>query len=175
MTERLDFIRELVRNNGLYQVMSMREALQTGVVEFEGDNYIQEGVIIGLDGFGYEINEKGEYEKFPHYGKVIVEQQVDIYSGTTVQRGSTKDTVIQRGAKIAGNCNIGHNTNIGRHCLIGAHNILCGSVILGHHVKTGEFVRIGHGIKIGNNVTIRSYCNITKDIPDDSKIKVSTS
>ena len=168
MTERLDFIRALVRDQGLYQVMSMREALQTGVVEFEGDNMIQEGVIMGLDGFGYEINEKGEYEKFPHYGKVIIEQGVDIYSGTTVQRGSTKDTVIQRGTKIAGNCNIGHNTNIGRHCLIGAHNILCGSVVLGHHVRTGEFVRIGHGIKIGNYSKIRSYSNIIKDLPDNA-------
>ena len=79
----------------------------------------------------------GLYEKFPHYGMVIIGKQVDIYAGTTVQRGSVGNTIIGNGCKIAGQSQIGHNTIMGENCLIGARTIICGSAILGHNVITG--------------------------------------
>jgi len=166
---RLEFIREQKRKHGFVEIMTVRATKLH--VDIGEDCSIQDGVILGLDGFGYEKNEMGLYEKFPHYGKVIIGKQVDIYAGTTVQRGSTQDTIIGNGCKIAGQSQIGHNTVMGENCLIGARTIICGSAVLGDNVMTGEFVRIGHGVKIGNNVKISSFTNVTKDVSDDSHVR----
>jgi len=170
MSERLWYLRDLKRTKGMYSCIDTKIAKQKYVIIGHHCEF-QEGVLVGLDGFGYEQNETGEYEKFPHYGKVIIGDFVHIYAGTTVQRGSTRDTIIGNGCKIAGQSQIGHNSVMGDNCLFGARSILCGSAILGDNVRIGEYVRIAHGVKVGNNVKIRSYCNITKDVPDDTHVK----
>lgn len=170
MSERLTFIRQQKIKLGHDPIMDTKVAKSRKVVKHGFGCEFQEGVLIGMDGFGYEINENGEYEKFPHYEGVVIGDYVHIYSGTTVQRGGVKDTKIGYGTKIAGQCQIGHSCEIGRNCLIGARTIVCGSAVLGDNVRTGEFVRIAPHVKVGNNVKIRSYCNVTKDVPNDTHV-----
>lgn len=163
--ERLAFIRKLIRERGNPNPYTV----STPVI---GDNcVIQNGVIIGGDGFGYEMDDDGKWLHFPHYGGVIIGNDVDIYAGTTIQRGTTEDTIIGNNTKIAGHCQIGHNSFIGSNCLLGAYTLVCGSAELGDNVMTGEFVRIAPHVKIGNNVKISSYTNVTKDIPNNSHVR----
>jgi UDP-3-O-[3-hydroxymyristoyl] glucosamine N-acyltransferase len=132
---------------------------------------IQEGVIVGLDGFGYEKNEAGEYEKFPHSGGVIIGNDVDILTGTCVMRGAVRDTSIGKGTKIASHCQIGHGSKIGRNCLLGAFTLVCGSVVLGDNIRTGQFVQISPHVKVGDNVDISSFTLVSKDVPPNSKVR----
>ncbi len=170
--ERLTFIRKQKATKEY--VLSMNLKVAKKFVKHGVGCEVQEGAYIGMDGFSYEQNENGEYEKFPHYGKVIMGDFVHIYAGTNAQRGSMKDTIIGSGCKIAGNCQIGHNSEMGKNCLIGPFCTIGGSAILGDNVKMGQYVQIAHGIKIGNNVKISSYCHITKNIDNDSHVKRST-
>lgn len=165
-TKRLAFIRKMIKERG-------RQPRHYGNLMFKQGKgcIIQEGVTIGLDGFGYERNEKGEYEQFPHYGDVILGDNVEILSPTVVCRGNMHDTVIEDGTKIAGNCQIGHNTRIGRNCLVGPFVCISGSAKLGDNVRIGQFVYIAHGVKIGDNVDISSFTYVSKDIPPNSKVR----
>jgi UDP-3-O-[3-hydroxymyristoyl] glucosamine N-acyltransferase len=165
--ERLDFIRKMIMERGIIQCNKNRSEYY-----IEGTNCnIQEGVSIGMDGFGYEKNEDGMYVKFPHYGYIRIGDNVDIYSPTVICRGSMYDTLINDGTKIAGNCQIGHNCTIGKNCLIGPFVCVGGSAILGDNVRVGQFVYIAHGVKIGNNVDVSSFTMVDKDIPDNSKVR----
>jgi len=166
---RLQFIRDLVAKRGYNPSMTKKDGLENLI---KGENCdIQEGVIIGMDGFGYEQNEFGVYEKFPHYGKIILGDNVDVYAPTVLIRGSVHDTEIGNGTKIAGNCQIGHNCKIGKNCLIGPFVCVGGTSDIGDNVKIGQFVYIAHGIKIGSNCRISSFTMVTKDIPAGSKIR----
>lgn len=74
---------------------------------------IQAGAVIGTSGFSYERNERGELEKFPHISGVIIEDEVEIGSNVSVDRGTMVNTIIGRGTKIGNLCIIGHNVVIG--------------------------------------------------------------
>jgi UDP-3-O-[3-hydroxymyristoyl] glucosamine N-acyltransferase len=169
MSKRLDFIRSIVSKRGINEIHRMI-AGRKYVIKGYGCN-IQEGVTIGLDGFGYEPDEDGVYVKFPHYGKIIIGHHVDILSPTVVCRGSMNDTIIGDGCKIAGNCQIGHNTSMGENCLIGPFTCVGGSARLGNNVRTGQFVYIAHGVTIGDDVDVSSFTYVSKDVPSGAKVR----
>jgi len=75
---------------------------------------------IGTDGFGFERNEVNELEKFPHYGKVIIGDNVDIGANCTIDRGNMENTIIKSGTKIDNGVHIAHNVLIGNNVIIGA-------------------------------------------------------
>lgn len=169
-TKRLAFIRKLKRTKPYQEVHNSMADMCFWVRKGTGC-VIQEGVTIGFDGFGYERNDNGEYEKFPHYGKVILGNNVEVLAPTVICRGSMEDTIIGHGCKIAGNCQIGHNTRMGRNCLIGPFVCVGGSARLGDNVRTGQFVYIAHGVRIGSNVDISSFTYVSKDVPDGAKVR----
>jgi UDP-3-O-[3-hydroxymyristoyl] glucosamine N-acyltransferase len=111
------------------------------------------GVVLGSDGFGYVLAE-GRYHKFPQLGQVIVEDDVEIGSNSTVDRGSLGKTVIGEGTKIDNLCHVAHNVSIGRHCVIAAGTGIAGSVEIGDHVVMGGQVGIADHIRIEDNVQI---------------------
>jgi UDP-3-O-[3-hydroxymyristoyl] glucosamine N-acyltransferase LpxD len=166
MGKRLDFIRKLLKERGFSPMHYGNRMFLSGA-----DCIIQDGVTIGLDGFGYELDEKNRYEQFPHYGQVRLGDRVHILAPTVVCRGSVRDTIIGDDTKIAGNCQIGHNTRMGKACLIGPFTCVGGSAELGNGVRTGQFVYIAHGVKIGNNVDISSFTYVSKDVPDNAKVR----
>jgi len=117
------------------------------------------GVVIGSDGFGYVFAE-GRHEKFPQRGGVIVEDDVEIGSNSTVDRGSLGVTVIGQGTKIDNLVQIAHNVKVGRHCVIAAQTGISGSteigdyVVMGGQVGVADHVRIEQGAMIGGQAGI---------------------
>ena len=103
---------------------------------------------IGFDGFGFDKNEEGAYERFPHIGRVIIEDDVEIGGNVCIDRGALGNTVIGRGTKIDNLVHIAHNVKIGVNCIVVALSCIGGSV------KIGDGVYIGIGASIRNQVTI---------------------
>jgi UDP-3-O-[3-hydroxymyristoyl] glucosamine N-acyltransferase len=109
------------------------------------------GVVVGSDGFGYVFAE-GRHQKFPQLGKAIIEDDVEIGSNSTIDRGSLGNTVIGQGTKIDNLCQIAHNVRIGRHCVIAAQTGISGSVEIGNYVVLGGQCGIADHVRIEDNV-----------------------
>ena len=154
--ERLAFIRKIREERGIQEIFSIDDARKNNIIELGTNVKIKNGTVIGTDGWGYERNEDNELEKFPHYGKVIIGNNVDISSNCTVDRGNMHDTIIGNGTKIDSGVHIAHNVSIGKHSRIGAHSILLGHCEIGDYVDIWTNVVIKEGIKIGNNAVIGS-------------------
>jgi UDP-3-O-[3-hydroxymyristoyl] glucosamine N-acyltransferase len=122
-----------------------------------GDRVIvHAGAVLGSDGFGYVRDGKtGHYEKFPQFGRLLIEDDVEIGANTTIDRGALDETRVRRGAKIDNLVHIGHNCQIGEDVVIAAQTGLSGSIViengavLGGQVGIGEHARIGEGVMIG--------------------------
>jgi UDP-3-O-[3-hydroxymyristoyl] glucosamine N-acyltransferase len=125
-----------------------------------GDRVIlHAGVVIGSDGFGYVLAE-GRYHKFPQLGRAILEDDVEIGSNSTVDRGSLGTTVVGQGTKIDNLCQVAHNVTIGRHCVIAAQTGIAGSVDVGNYVVMAGQVGIADHIRIEDNVQIGGHSAI---------------
>ena len=113
---------------------------------------IHAGAVIGADGFGYAPRTKDGavtgHQKIYHFGRVIIESDVEIGANTCIDRGTLKDSLIGEGSKIDDQVMIGHN------CRMGKGVIVCGSVGIAGSVNIGEFVYIGGMSAIRNGVTI---------------------
>jgi len=129
---------------------------------------IHAGTVIGSDGFGYVLDGTA-HRKVPQIGNVIIRDDVEIGSNTSVDRGALGPTVIGKGTKIDNLVQIAHNVNIGEHCLIVAHVGISGSTKLGNYVTTGGQVGIAGHLKIGNKVSIAAQSGVMHPIPDGEK------
>lgn len=109
------------------------------------------GVVVGSDGFGYVFAE-GRHHKFPQLGKVIIEDDVEVGSNSTIDRGSLGTTVIGQGTKIDNLCQIAHNVRIGQHCVIAAQTGISGSTDIGNYVVLGGQCGIADHVRIEDNV-----------------------
>ena len=126
---------------------------------------IQDGCKIGLKGFGF-IPINGENYKFPHIGKVIIKNKVEIGSSCTIDRGSIDDTIIEENTYLDNQVHVAHNVHIGKNCMIAGQVGFAGSSILGNNVSIGGQAGISGHLKIGNNVKIGGGSGVVKDIPD---------
>jgi UDP-3-O-[3-hydroxymyristoyl] glucosamine N-acyltransferase len=124
-------------------------------------NYVilHAGVVIGSDGFGYVLAE-GRHLKFPQLGNVIIEDDVEIGSNSTVDRGSLGTTFIGTGTKIDNLVQIAHNVRIGCHCLIAAQTGISGSVEIGNNVVLGGQVGVADNVRIEDSVTVGAQAGI---------------
>ncbi|WP_367116773.1 UDP-3-O-(3-hydroxymyristoyl)glucosamine N-acyltransferase [Bauldia sp.] len=123
------------------------------------------GVRVGQDGFGYVPGAAGHL-KIPQVGRVIIQDDVEIGANTTIDRGSSRDTVIGEGTKIDNLVQIGHNVVIGRHCLIAGNAGISGSVVMGDFVMIGGGTGVRDHVSIGNNVKIAAAAAVHSNIPD---------
>jgi UDP-3-O-[3-hydroxymyristoyl] glucosamine N-acyltransferase len=117
------------------------------------------GVVVGSDGFGYVFGE-GRHHKFPQLGQVIIEDDVEIGSNTTVDRGSLGTTIIGQGTKIDNLVQIAHNVRIGRHCVIAAQAGISGSVEIGDYVVMGGQVGLGDHVRVEERAVIGGQAGI---------------
>lgn len=132
-----------------------------------GENVtIHAGTVIGADGFGYQRNEKGEFEKFPHIGGVIIENNVDIGSNTSIDRGALGNTIIKEGAKIDNQVHIAHNVKVGKHSAVIANSMIGGSTVIGDYSWIAPSVSLRDQISVGTNVVVGMGSVVTKDIPE---------
>jgi len=134
---------------------------------------INSGAIIGADGFGFAPNEKGEYSKVPQIGNVILEDNVDIGAGTTIDRATLGSTIIRKGVKLDNQIQIAHNVEIGKNTVIAAQTGVAGSTKIGENCQIGGQVGIVGHITIGNNVKIQAQSGIGRHVKDNEVLQGS--
>jgi UDP-3-O-[3-hydroxymyristoyl] glucosamine N-acyltransferase len=134
-----------------------------------GDRVIvHPGCHIGQDGFGFVMGGKGHL-KVPQVGRVIIQDDVEIGSGTTVDRGAIRDTVIGEGTKIDNLVQVGHNVSIGRHCVIVAQTGISGSSTLEDFVVLGARVGLNNNVTIGEGAQIAAISVVHGDVPPGAR------
>jgi UDP-3-O-[3-hydroxymyristoyl] glucosamine N-acyltransferase len=127
---------------------------------------IHAGSIIGSDGFGFAPNADGSYQKIPQLGNVIIEDDVEIGSNTTIDRATIGSTIIKKGVKIDNLIQIAHNVEIGENTVIAAQVGISGSTKIGKGVMMGgQSGTIGH-IVIADGIKIAARTGITKDFKE---------
>ena len=134
---------------------------------------IHGGAIIGADGFGFAPNNKGVYKKVPQIGNVIVENNVDVGAGTTIDRATLGSTIIREGVKLDNQIQIAHNVEIGKHTVIAAQTGIAGSTKIGENCIIGGQVGIVGHIQIGNNVKIQAQSGIGRNVKDNEVLQGS--
>lgn len=125
---------------------------------------IHPGCHIGQDGFGF-VYSGGRHVKVPQVGRVIIQNDVELGAGTTVDRGSLRDTVIGEGTKVDNQVQIGHNVTIGRHCVIAAKCGLAGSLTLSDNVALGAMTGLNNHIVIGEGAQVGAMSAVKDSIP----------
>jgi UDP-3-O-[3-hydroxymyristoyl] glucosamine N-acyltransferase len=125
---------------------------------------IHPGCHIGQDGFGYVSGAKG-LVKIPQIGRVVIHDDVELGSGTRVDRGGLRDTIIGEGTKIDNLCHIGHNCVIGRHCIIVGQSGLSGSVTIEDFVVLGPRTGIIPHITVGKGAMLAARSSIYDNVP----------
>jgi UDP-3-O-[3-hydroxymyristoyl] glucosamine N-acyltransferase len=125
---------------------------------------IHPGCSIGQDGFGFVMGASGHL-KVPQVGRVIIQDDVEIGAGTTIDRGAVRDTIIGEGTKIDNLVQVGHNVTIGRHCVIVAQTGISGSATLEDFVALGARVGLSNHVTIGEGAQIAALSIVNGDVP----------
>lgn len=125
---------------------------------------IRSGCRIGQDGFDAAAINPADL-KFPWVGRVIIQDGAEIGAGTTVNRGSLRDTVIGEGTKIDNLVQVGHNVSIGRRCVIVAQAGIAGGATLEDFVVVGARVGLNDNVTIGEGAHISAAMVIEGDVP----------
>ena len=129
-----------------------------------GNNVIiHPNAVIGSDGFGLYLDQK-IWHKIPHIGRVVIEDNVEIGSCTTIDRGMIDNTFLKSNCKIDNLVHIAHNVTIGNNTAIAACTGIAGSSTIGDNCTIGGGVGINGHISICDNVHIHGMSMITKSI-----------
>ncbi|MDC3000842.1 UDP-3-O-(3-hydroxymyristoyl)glucosamine N-acyltransferase [Candidatus Pelagibacter sp.] len=130
---------------------------------------ILDGSIIGKKGFGFFPDEIKNF-RYPHIGIVVIDDNVEIGSNNTIDRGSLSNTIIGKNTFLDNQVHVAHNVNIGKNCIITGQVGFAGSSSVGNKVYIGGQAGISGHLKIGNNVQIGGGSGVVKNIPDNSKV-----
>ncbi len=131
---------------------------------------INSGAILGADGFGFAPDENGEFQKVPQIGNVIIEDNVDIGSATTIDRATLGSTIIRKGVKLDNQIQIAHNVEIDENTVIAAQTGVAGSTKIGKYCMIGGQVGIAGHLTIGNNVKVQAQTGIGHRVKDGEKL-----
>ncbi len=134
---------------------------------------IHSGTIIGSDGFGFAPNQDGSYSKIPQIGNVIIEDNVEIGSCTTVDRATLGSTIIRKGVKLDNQIQIAHNVEVGENTVIASQTGVAGSAKIGKNCIIGGQVGIVGHITIGDNVRIQAQTGVGRSIKDGESVQGS--
>ncbi len=142
--------------------------IQAGAIIHEysylGENVnIQSGAIIGTDAFYYKKID-GAFQKWRSGGRVIIEDNVEIGAGCTVNKGVSGDTVIGAGTKLDCQVHIGHGAVIGKNCLLAGQVGIGGKTIVGDDVIMYGQVGVAQNLYIGNGVIILAKSGVSKNL-----------
>lgn len=131
---------------------------------------IRANTVLGAEGLDYGKNQQGELKRIPHLSQLIIGDDVDIGSNTTVQKGILRPTYIGKGTKIGPNCDIGHEVRIGEHCIITGMTLVAGATQIGDYTFIAPHSTIKNSIKIGNNVFVGIGSLVIGDVPNGATI-----
>lgn len=141
--------------------------------EIGNGSVIHSGAIIGADGFGFAPDKNGEFTKIPQTGNVIIEDNVDVGAGTTIDRATMGSTILRKGVKLDNQIQIAHNVEIGENTVIAAQSGVAGSTKIGKNCLIGGQVGIVGHITIGDRVKIQAQSGIGRNVKDDEILQGS--
>jgi UDP-3-O-[3-hydroxymyristoyl] glucosamine N-acyltransferase len=149
-------------NTLIHAHVSIREQVSIG-----NNVIIQDGTVIGSDGFGF-VTVDGIHHRIPQVGTVVIEDDVEIGSNVSIDRARFDKTIIGRGTKIDNLVHIAHNVIIGKNCFIVAQVGISGSSSIGDNViLAGQVGLVGH-IRIGDNSIVMAQSGVSKSVPDNT-------
>ena len=127
---------------------------------------IHSGAVIGSDGFGFAKNNDGSYRKIPQTGNVVIEDNVEIGSNSSIDRATMGSTIIGKGVKIDNQVQIAHNVEIGENTVIAAQVGIAGSTKIGRRCMiAGQSGIVGH-LTICDDVIIGAAVGVSKSITE---------
>lgn len=131
-----------------------------------GNNVLlQNGVVIGADGFGFAKTAEGRWHKIPQPAPVVIEDDVEVQANSCIDRASVGETRIGRGVKVDNLVQVGHGSRVGEDSLLCAQVGLAGSSEIGNKViLTGQVGVVGH-CKVGDNAIVTPQSGVAHDIP----------
>ena len=133
-----------------------------------GDNCIlHANAVIGDDGFGFAPGEDGSYHKIPQLGNVILEDNVDVGTGTTVDRATMGSTILRKGVKIDNLCQIGHNVEVGEDTVMAALSGIAGSAKIGKRCRIAGQCGVNGHIEVPDDTTLAGRTGLVSP-PDKS-------
>jgi UDP-3-O-[3-hydroxymyristoyl] glucosamine N-acyltransferase len=124
--------------------------------------YVYPGARIGQEGFGFASTKEG-FLSVPQLGRVILEDDVEVGANTTIDRGSSRDTVIGAGSRLDNLVQIGHNVILGRCCVIVAQVGISGSTVLEDFVRVGGQAAMAGHLRIGQGAVIGPQAGVISD------------
>lgn len=134
-----------------------------------GDNVvIGSGSVIGGDGFSFLKNEQMMYERFPAFGSVILEDFVEIGANNCIDRGTSEDTILKKGAKTDNLVHIAHDVSVGENVLIIANATIAGHTKIGANSRISPSASLFQRLAIGENVNVGVGSVVSQNIPDNS-------
>lgn len=134
---------------------------------------LQNGVVVGGDGFGFAKRADGTHEKIIQSGVTIIEDDVEIQSLTSVDRATVGETRVRRGAKIDSLVQVGHACVVGEDDIICAQTGLAGSTILGKGVLLAGQVGVSGHLTIHDNAVVYAQSGIGHDVPAGAAVSGS--
>ena len=131
-----------------------------------GNNVLlQNGVVIGADGFGFAKTAEGRWHKIPQPAPVVIEDDVEVQANSCIDRASVGETRIGRGVKLDNLVQVGHGSRVGDDALLCAQVGLGGSSEIGNKViLTGQVGVVGH-CKVGEGAIVTPQSGVAHDIP----------
>jgi UDP-3-O-[3-hydroxymyristoyl] glucosamine N-acyltransferase len=143
----------------LYAHVSIREGVEIG-----SRVVVQDGAVVGSDGFGFARRSDGSHLKIPAVGRVVIEDDVELGAHSAVDRPAVGETRIGAGTKIDNLVQVAHGVRIGRHVMLAAQVGIAGSTVLDDAVMmAGQSGATGH-VRIGRGAVVGAKSAVTKDI-----------
>ncbi len=134
--------------------------------EIGNDVVIQAGTVVGSDAFYYNTKKDRElwYKRMVSCGNVIIEDEVEIGAGCTIDRGVTAETIIGKGSKLDNMVHIGHDNIIGKNCLLAAQVAIAGGTTLKDGVTLWGQVGVSKTLTIGENAVVLAQSGVGTDL-----------
>jgi len=135
-----------------------------------GNNVIiHSGAIIGSDGFGFAPNADGTYNKISQIGNVVIEDNVEIGSNTTIDRATMGSTIIRKGVKLDNLIQIAHNVEIDENTVVAAQAGISGSTKIGKNVIIGGQAGIVGHLNIPNGTQLQAKTGLSRSIKEEGQ------
>lgn len=154
-------------------IVGNNSTLYAGVIIYSenvigNDCTIHGGVVIGADGFGFAPQQDKNYKKIAQIGNVIIEDNVEIGSNTTIDRATLGSTIIRKGVKLDNLIQVAHNVEIGENTVIASQTGISGSTKIGKNCMiAGQVGFVGH-LTIGDDVKIGAQSGVSGNLKDGS-------
>ncbi len=134
---------------------------------------LENGAIIGADGFGFAKNEAGHWEKIPQSGPTRLGNRVDVQANACIDRATVGATEIGDGTKVDNLVQVGHGSKVGENSLICAQTGLAGSSVIGNNVILAGQVGIAGHCTVGDGVILTAQSAVSHDVPPGKTISGS--